>query len=328
MAPHCTVIIPTKNALPGFVRVLDAVQSQETPWPFDVLVIDSGSSDGTVEYVRQCPLVRLIEIEPQDFGHGKTRNQAIKASDSPFVAMLTHDATPVDRNWLRNLVRSVEQDDRIAGAFGRHIAYPNHSEFTHRELNTHFDGFLAHPLVVDKETDPEKYEKDIGWRQFLHFFSDNNSCLRRSVWETTPYPDVEFAEDQIWADTIIAEGYAKAYAPDAIVYHSHEYGVFERLQRSYDEANAFRQLFGYSLCANAAHGLKSVWSLFIRDFLYWKSCSKIRGQISPIAKRLLEDIMLVLGHYMGSHAESIPDTLRSVISRDKSIQKKSKIQVN
>jgi len=73
MLKKASVIVPTKN--PGGIlrSVLAAVCNQKTDFDFDVLVIDSGSTDGTVEFVRQFddPRVRLHEIAPAEFGHGK-----------------------------------------------------------------------------------------------------------------------------------------------------------------------------------------------------------------------------------------------------------------
>ena len=82
-----------------------------------------------------------------------------------------------------------------------------------------------------------------GWRQVLHFYSDNNSCLRRSVWGAIPYPVIEYGEDQVWADQIIKAGYKKAYAVNAVVYHSHDYDEAETLERSRIEAGFFRGAF-------------------------------------------------------------------------------------
>ena len=58
--------------------------------------------------------------------------------------------------------------------------------------------------------DKARYDRDEPYRQRLHFFSDNNALVRRSVWEQIPYPDVDFAEDQIWAQQIIEAGWKRA----------------------------------------------------------------------------------------------------------------------
>src|SRR5690242_9063488 len=98
-----TVIIPTKNGGDLFRSVLQRVLEQQTPWPFEVLVVDSGSSDGTVEFVRTQPTVRLHTIEPQQFGHGRTRNLAISLARGEFAALITQDALPAHDQWLFEL---------------------------------------------------------------------------------------------------------------------------------------------------------------------------------------------------------------------------------
>lgn len=315
---HCAVVIPTKNAMPGFARVLEMVRRQRTPWPYEIIVIDSGSHDGTAEYAGQFPDVRLISIDPKTFGHGRTRNQAIAASDAPFVALITHDAEPLDESWLAKLVMAVEQDDRVAGAFGRHVAYSNASPFTKRDLDRHFEGFLTHPPVVDRDVNREKYAADEGWRQFLHFYSDNNSCLRRSVWEKIPYPDVEFAEDQLWAKLIIEAGYAKAYAHEATVYHSHNYRIFECLQRSFDESRNFRKYFSYQLAPNLIRAAKSAAGLSIRDIKYAMENRKISN--IQLVRQIIVNCMLALGHYIGTRYSSLPVFVQKKLSRDERLQ--------
>lgn len=76
----CSVVIPVKNAVRILPEVIDRVLSQKTEWPFEVIVIDSGSQDGTAEYLRNLDTVRLIEISPSDFGHGRTRNLGVSIS--------------------------------------------------------------------------------------------------------------------------------------------------------------------------------------------------------------------------------------------------------
>jgi len=317
VAPHCTVVIPTKNAMPRFASVLDATLRQKTPWPFDVIIIDSGSSDGTVAYAQAQSNLRVVCIPPEDFGHGRTRNLAVTLTDAPFVAFLTHDAQPADNSWLVKLVAAVEQDDNIAGAFGRHIAWPEASPFTRRDLEQHFAGFLAHPLVVSRALDPDRYDRDIGWRQFLHFYSDNNSCLRRSVWQNIPYPDVEFAEDQIWAREIIDMGHAKAYAPDAVVRHSHDYGLFERLQRSFDESRNFQKYFGYRLAPDISQAWRSIVGLSARDFRYGRRNTDERLiPVSQVLHQIVLNVALVAGHYLGTRHNRIPAGIQRILSRD------------
>ncbi|MEQ8267715.1 MAG: glycosyltransferase family A protein [Parvibaculum sp.] len=309
-----SVVIPVKNPGRQFHNVISMVMAQSAPWPFEVLVIDSGSTDGTLEYLATVPQVRVERISPSEFGHGKTRNLGVSLTHGEFIAFLTHDAQPADDRWLANMVHAVEQDSGIAGAFGRHLAYPGASAFTRRDLTAHFEGFLQFPAVLERETDAARYASDPGWRQVVRFYSDNNSCMRRSVWQNIPYPEVEFAEDQIWAMRIVEAGYKKAYAANAVVYHSHDYGIAERLRRSFDEANAFRELFGDRLCVSLRGWAKSIWGLARRDLAFGRECGlplKARwAQVGQI-------VALVTGHYLGTHADTMPPRLKRALSQDK-----------
>jgi rhamnosyltransferase len=265
-----TVTILTKNPGEIFRHVLSAVLTQVTPWPFDILVIDSGSSDGTVEFVETINRVRLVRISPVEFGHGKTRNLAMSLAETPYVAMLTHDAKPADEHWLANLVRPLVADAAVAGVFGRHLAYPSASPFTKRDLIAHFDHFLTWPIVMGIE-DPIRYERDQGYRQVLHFFSDNNACLRKTVWTQIPYPEVDFAEDQLWAKTVLERGFKRAYAHDAAVFHSHDYSIRDTFRRSFDESRALKRLFGYDLCSTWKNGFHQVIACTRRDWAYLRT---------------------------------------------------------
>lgn len=318
---HCAVVIPTKNAMPFLPKVMAKVLNQKAPWTYEVIVIDSGSRDGTKEYLRGLERVRLIEIAPQDFGHGRTRNLGIEAADAHFVGFLTHDAEPADEYWLANLVAVAEQDSRIAGVFGRHIAYDTASPFTKNDLDQHFAGFLNHPLVVHRDLDPARYDADEGWRQLLHFYSDNNSLMRKAVWECHPLPDVEFAEDQLWARSIIEAGYRKAYAPAAVVYHSHDYSFIEQLQRAFDESRNFAKYFGYRLSPDLGRALVAMGNLAIRAFQqnlderYGKVTWKNRLQ------RAAQRVALVAGHYLGANHDRLPRFLSRRLSLDQRLFK-------
>lgn len=106
--------------------MLDTVINQQTDWSFEVLVIDFGSTDSTVDLIKRYSSVRLIEISATEFGHGKIRNFAIAHTKGDYIAGMPFP------HWLAELVNAIEMDTRIAGVFGRHIAYPDASPFTGR----------------------------------------------------------------------------------------------------------------------------------------------------------------------------------------------------
>ncbi|KRD65948.1 glycosyltransferase family 2 protein [Ensifer sp. Root278] len=317
MAKHrCAIVIPAKNAMATLPKVVEKALAQQVPWSYEIIVIDSGSSDGTKEYLRGQSRIRLIEIEPQEFGHGKTRNLGIAAADADLVAFLTHDAEPLNATWLHNLVAALEQSPDIAGAFGRHVAYETASPFTKRDLELHFQSILQHPLIVYRDLEALRYETDEGWRQLLHFYSDNNSIMRKSVWNEFPYPDVEFAEDQLWAQNIIEAGYKKAYAHDAIVFHSHDYSYSEQLRRAFDESRNFHKYFGYKLSPSPIEALAKMVKFSLEAF---RQEVDERFGVVTVGDRLRragQRVALVAGHCLGANHEKLPKSLSTQLSLD------------
>jgi rhamnosyltransferase len=319
--PLVSVIIPVKNGLPHLKRVIEMVSLQELEADFEVIVIDSGSNDGSKQTVPvDDPRFRLIEIEPSTFGHGRTRNLGVSEAKGEFCAFLTHDAAPVDSTWLRELVRPLLEDDQVAGVFGRHIAYLDATPFTALELDTHFANLKNWPKVWIN--DAREYSRNQGVRQVFHFYSDNSSCLRKAVWECHPYPDVDFAEDQLWAKQIIEAGFRKAFAWDSVVYHSHDYSVWERVQRSYDEARAFKQLFGYKLCSSRTELIRQIFRTTAHDLALALRKGWFFSHPGAVLKRPFDNCARQLGYYLGTSHTAFAQRHAQTLSRDKQLHAK------
>lgn len=315
-----SVLIPVKNGGLLFSEVLDTVLAQKTPWPFEVLVVDSGSSDDSVAIAKEKG-VRVVQIAPGDFGHGRTRNYLGRLSRGEFLVFITQDARPANAHWLHGLVDGCDSAPDVAGAFGPHRAHPGARHITERELVEHFAGFGSSLSRVRME-DRERFDREVGYRQWLHFFSNNNSCLRRSVWEKLPFPDVMFAEDQTWMLAAIKAGYAKAFVPEAAVYHSHDFGIWETLQRNFDEASSFQRDFGYDMQRSLPRALVSAAGLARRDGR-WLRQAGVRGWrwLKNAGYMAGIELARTLGQFLGTHHQGLPRWLLGVVSRDQALQR-------
>lgn len=319
LKPLATVVIPVKNGLPEFERVIGALETQKLDEAFEVIIIDSGSSDRSLDVVPKAdPRFRIVRIQSSFFGHGKTRNFGAKLARGKYCAFLTHDACPVDDHWLAALLTPMEADNEIAGVFGRHIAYETASPFTHWELETHFGGLGNWPVI--KLDDARRYVRDRGLRQVYHFYSDNSSAFRRAIWEKHPYPNVNFAEDQLWAKKIVEAGYKKAFAADSVVYHSHDYTLWERVQRSYDESKALRELLGYELCPNLKHLLGQTWRTSRRDFNLAYKEGWWRTHPLQVLRQPFDNLARQIGYYLGTRDNAVSRRNDVLLSRDRSLK--------
>lgn len=298
--PIVSVVIPLFNGGKRFHDCLDRVLEQDFAEGFEVVVIDSGSRDGSwehlQEYSQQHANVRALRIPQAAFGHGKTRNLGVAESRGEFVAFLTQDAVPVDQTWLGEMVGSVRRHPKAAGVFGRHRAWPEHGTLMARGLEDLFASHGEDETVFELD-DPDRYENDPAYRQKLHFYSDNNSLLRKSVWEKIPYPDVSFGEDQLWAKATIEAGYQKVYNPKAVVFHSHRYGFFESKARAHEEALFYYNYFGYRLGAALKPSLVEAWKRTRGEIRRLRELAPEELSLRERFALLKESFGLFLGHW-------------------------------
>jgi len=240
-ALKATVVIPTLNGEERLADVLDAVTAQKGPLEFDILCIDSGSIDRTLDIISAHDRVRLHQIEQADFNHGDTRNLGVELADSDYVAFLTQDALPRTDTWLFDLVGVLDAVPSAAGAFGRHFAYPEASPFTKRDLDQHFDMLKRDCPVIATYSAMDRFdERDPKWVGMLRFFSNNNSCISKKAWRRIPFPRISFGEDQTWAWKALKAGYSKIYVDAAGVFHSHDYSADQERRRARTEAAFYR----------------------------------------------------------------------------------------
>ncbi|MDQ6703198.1 MAG: glycosyltransferase [Pseudomonadota bacterium] len=270
--PYGSVFIPTFNTGPQFKAVLERLTGQDTPFKYDILVIDSGSSDDTLDVVKsfKAKNVRLQQIANKEFQHGRTRNLGIASTEGDYVAILTQDALPSDRYWLARLIGGFAVSPRVGGVIGRHKAYPEHGPFIARDLNAMFDRLADFgPLYSLEQGLPSfLYPAGLHWQMTLQFYSDNNSAMARSVWKVLPYPEIDWGEDQVWAWEMLRAGFHKAYIDDACVFHSHRYAPEERYNVAVTEGSLFARHFGWNLHPNPEALEAEIEGMNIRDTQY------------------------------------------------------------
>ncbi len=241
--PLISVIIPTLNAGDGLIQLLDTVKAQQVPGKLEIVVIDSGSRDGTSELARQSG-ARVISIPRRRFSHGRTRNQAIQASGGEFVALTVQDALPLDDQWLARLLAPMLEQPEVAGTYGLQVAPPM-AGLLSRTRSSLWCEVHALPLLKSLEVSGGYEGMSPEERLELIRFDDVTSCLRRTVWEESPLPERNYGEDMAWAKCALLAGHKIAYAPEARVWHTHERGPVYELRRAYVDGYTRVQLVNW-----------------------------------------------------------------------------------
>lgn len=301
--PDVSVIIPTYNAGPEFEKVLEALSGQRSDFTHEVLVVDSGSSDGTLEVARRYS-ARVLRVPKSEFNHGGTRNRGISEARGEFVAMIVQDALPADELWLQGLVENLANDQRVAGAYSRQIPRADSNPFTRYALENHFTNLPERrEQYID---DLARYEAMTPARKLeLVTFDDVSSCIRRSVWEEHPYKMVSFGEDIEWAERVMKAGYKIVYDPKSAVIHSHNRSAFYEMRRSYVAHKLLGELIGFRALPSF-RDLRTRLPGLIRH--RWKlaeaSGGGLRLRAQALALSLGDQAGVFLGGMAGSDTES------------------------
>jgi glycosyltransferase involved in cell wall biosynthesis len=225
-----TVALPVRDGGALLGDVLAAVRAQRVD--HELLVIDSGSTDGSVELARRHG-ARVVEIPPGEFSHGGTRNRLMELASGDHVAFLTQDSQPAGPDWLAALLGGFTLGDDVALVFGPHRPRPDASPMVRRELIDLFTRFGG--ARVDRG--------DVALGPGT-FFSSANGAVARWAWERVPFRPVAYAEDQMLARDMLAAGLAKAYVPEAAVIHSHDLPPVQAFRRYFADFRALAEVNG------------------------------------------------------------------------------------
>jgi glycosyltransferase involved in cell wall biosynthesis len=311
-----TVAIPVRDGDRYLEEVLESVRNQRIDRPVEVLVVDSGSSDRSVDIARSSG-VRLVQIPPGEFSHGGIRNRMMELSEGEHVAFLTQDATPATRHWLSNLLAGFELSPDVALVFGPYIARSDASHMVNRELREFFAGFSEDGEPSLQRLGPDA-DRGAGYRRQpgrLTFFTDANGCVARWAWDRVPYRDAPYAEDQLLAAEMIEAGFSKVFHPGAAVYHSHDYGPLTYLRRCFDEWRGLREVYGHVENAAPKRVARRLLDETRGDVEFLRDAgTPLSGRLWGGARSALHHTVRMIGAIAGSRADRLPPRLRSLLS--------------
>ncbi len=228
--PGVSVAIPTLNAGPQFAQLLEALRAQ-TLRPADIVVIDSGSTDGTPELARAAG-ARVLSIPRRRFNHGRARNQAIAATRGELIVLTVQDALPCDVAWLETLCTPLLNQTSLVASYSLQKT-PVDAPPLARVRALLWE--RACPAAGIQEGAPPHVFWALSPQERLARirFDDVSACLRRSAWEALPLPEVNYAEDLAWSAQALLRGWAIAWVPQAQVWHYHHRSMDYEFRRAF-----------------------------------------------------------------------------------------------
>jgi GT2 family glycosyltransferase len=215
-----SVIIVNWNGKELLKTCLDSLETQ-TFRDFKVVLVDNGSNDGSVEFVREnYPQVEIITLD-KNYGFARGNNigieEALKDRDVRYVALLNND-TKVDKNWLQELIKVAESDGKIGSCQSKML-------------------FMDNPRVIDGVgigINQNGLAYQIGWReedngQYENTLEVFGACACAVLCRKEMLVQIELFDEDFFAyyeDVDLAlrarlAGWRCMYVPKAVVYHKH-----------------------------------------------------------------------------------------------------------
>jgi rhamnosyltransferase len=293
-----SVLILCRNEAANIGPCLEAVVGQQGVGEFEVIVVDSGSTDGTQDLARRYP-VRLMQISPEAFHHGRTRNYAAELAKGEILVYLAADAVPAHGNWLRALLENFS-DKRVGAVYGRHLPKPG-SSFERED-------------ALDAVYGPERLVKDPASRQRLGYryyhMSTVNAAIRRDVWAATRFPEeLKVFEDLAIAKRILDAGWKIVYEPAAAVFHSHRHTSAGLFRRYFDIGYTLQRL-GIWNSSTRNSLLRDGWQLFRAKVARMDGNGTSRRACSSLYQEMAKSA----GMFLGLHERFLPLPLKRRMS--------------
>ena len=224
--PVASIVIRTYNEAKHLADVLQAISAQAHPGgtgaACEVIVVDSGSTDGTPEIAASAGAT-VHGIRKDEFTYGRALNRGCEAAKAEFIVVLSGHCIPAGPNWLSDLLKPLN-DPHVAITYGRQIAGSD-TKFSEARVFA-------------------KYYPDGPASQGPAYCNNANAAVRKSIWRRFRYDEsLSGLEDLALGKQVHHAGFRCEYVPAAAVHHIHD-ETWGQVRRRYErEAIALRHIF-------------------------------------------------------------------------------------
>lgn len=283
VTPTASIVIRCYNEAEHLPKLLSELKRQ-TFRDYEVVVVDSGSDDGTLEILENED-VNLQHIEKNDFSFGRSLNIGCRAASGEFLVFISAHCYPENEFWLENLLSGFE-DEAVAAVYGKQRGVAE-SHFSERRI---FRRWFPDESI-DRQDNP---------------FSNNANCsVRRELWERFPYDEsLTGLEDVAWAQQVMRHGWWISYRADAGVIHVHNESPSQIRNRYMREAITFQKSFPHEHF-NAWDFLRLSTRNVVNDWKAARREGELAGNFWPILRFRLSQFA---GTYQGFHTRRPPSS--------------------
>ncbi|MDG2071444.1 MAG: glycosyltransferase, partial [Pseudomonadales bacterium] len=224
-----SIVIPTFNAGDEFYWLLRKLRQQEGFGDLQIIVVDSGSTDDTVDLARDAGCV-VIEIPQEDFSHSYSRNLGADSAKSEYLLFIVQDAYPIGDRWLYGMLSYVRDhaDERVMAVSCAEFCRGDSDVMYDCNVDTHyrFLGCLEYDSIGEYRADDHVSLRSEGQ------LSDISCLIPRNVFEKYRYLG-DYAEDLDLGIRLIRNNNKIAMLASVKTIHSHNRPSYYYLKRSF-----------------------------------------------------------------------------------------------
>lgn len=269
--PRCSIVIRAFNEERHIGKLLTGIKNQ-TIQNCEVILVDSGSTDSTVEIASDFD-ARIVSIDPEEFTFGRSLNKGVAVAAGEFVVIISAHCYPVYPDWLEQLLKPFE-DPQIAVCYGKQRGF----ETNHYSEQQFFRSYF-----------PDISQLNQG-QPYTH---NANGAIRKSLWEQHPYDEqLTGLEDLAWSSWAKEQGYSIAYVAEAEIIHIHEETIKQVHNRYQREAIAMKQIL-----PSSQFSIRNMISMIISKMV--EDISQARRD-RVLSKEILNIIRFRVVQYLGT----------------------------
>ncbi len=205
--PVISLVIRVYNEMPYIKMFWDSLIKQIDFEDFEIVFVDSGSTDGTFEFLKDECKCSLYSIEKNEFNFGDTCNLGMRLTHGKYVYFFSGHVI-------------LEEADLISSSLEYLISNEGSGYF--RQIPNNLVGCSLYDRVFLKYRFRNYGNRGpVPVKQKDNHFSNAASIISRKHWEINKFSRVSGSEDFLWSDELIKNGYSIYYFHNLNVQHSH-----------------------------------------------------------------------------------------------------------
>ena len=290
-----SVVIPTNSSTSSLQNILTRVASQQGISNIEIILVNSGTEDLTK--LSESMEIKVIDIEPEKFNHGTSRELGASNATNDYIIFLTDDALPLNDYLFYDLCNVMSEDNSIGATTARQIPRSD-CDLMYAYSLDYFYNFLD--LHEDRVTYCDDFDKlSTDEKRKLCQIDDVCSCYQNKIFKKYKYRKIPYAEDLDMGVRLIKDGYKIAQLYSTGVIHSHTRDPTYYLKRQFIEAQTLQDILNVELPNYPKLGIKNFNDLSFHVIQIYYSLTRALNELSEYDdfSDLFSQLNLKLDHY-------------------------------